>query len=628
MLLRVTDVPDLHWLEIDLTLLAHAPAQRSHPLVVLEGVLKGSFESAGLDARSIKHLWHVPDTSVFDLHWQAGTHIPIRVQLFGMDVAQLPDWQDALQARFEPAARQNFDLVEWGSWRIAHPPAKPAVPLESESYWLDFLTPVPLPHKPGQPNTALNGQSFSHLCQTRIRKLFGREAELPVPPQIDVSLWRYWRVRHASRSQGGHPMFLHGCVGPLHLSGKELAAWESWLALLAEVGMGERLSFAQGRFHFSTTIPEDPPVSMKPAPLRLRRPYVLNSDMVGAHLRLDNANLVVTHEKVPEQSLPLMRLASLSILAPVQISSTLLHACATEGIPLILAAPGRFPIVVVGQAGEAQRNRTLAAHHLAWARLDETDRAQLAAKLIEAKLAACSLIIRQRYQAGDNAILTQLDRARAALANSNQVGALRGWEGWAARHYYRWLGHHANLLGTLEGRHKRGKAADPINVLLNFSYTLLRHRIAVSVRLAGLDPYLGILHEANGRHDALVSDLMEPWRPFIDRLLLRLINLRVIQANAMQHSDGQLRLSSQARARLVQEFTQLLETTPKSGGVKLAQRIGYSITTYRDTILTGEWDRWQPDSDKNLQTWIEDIDHGALPETMDEADTNMEDFSS
>lgn len=628
MLLQVTDLPNLYWLEIDLTLQAHAPPQRSHPLVVLEGVLKGSFESAGLDARSIKQLWHVPGTSVLDLRWQTGTHIPVRVQLFGMDVAQLPDWQTALQARFAPAARQNFDLVESSAWRVAHPTERSEDPDGTEDCWLDFLTPVPLPHKPGQSNTALNDEGFLHLCQTRLRKLFGREAELPLPPTIDTSFWSYWRTRHPSRSQGGHPMFLHGCIGPLHLSGRHLAAWKPWLALLAEVGMGERLSFTQGRFRFSTASQEEITVGTKPAPLRLRRPYVLDSDLIGAHLQVDNANLVVTHEKVPEQRLPLMRLSSLSVLAPIQLSSALLHDCANEGVPVILAAPGQSPLIVIGSNGEAKRNQTLAAHHLAWTRLDEASRVQVAAKLIDAKLAACSLIIRQRYQAGDNVILTQLDQARAALSKSDQLNTLRGWEGWAARHYYRWMGHQANLLGAFNGRRKHGKASDSTNVLLNFSYTLLRHRIAVSVRLAGLDPYLGILHEANGRHDALVSDLMEPWRPYIDRLLLRLINLRIIQSNALQHIDGQLRLSSQARARVVQEFTQLLEATPKNGGIKLAQRVAYSITTYRDSMLKREWDRWLPDIGSNPQPWTEDVDHETFLDATEEPGTNMEDFLS
>ncbi|WP_176212015.1 hypothetical protein, partial [Acidithiobacillus thiooxidans] len=93
-------------------------------------------------------------------------------------------------------------------------------------------------------------------------------------------------------------------------------------------------------------------------------------------------------------------------------------------------------------------------------------------------------------------------------------------------------------------------------------------------------------------------------------------------------TDGQLRLSSQARARLVQEFTQLLEATPKNGGIKLAQRIAYSITTYLDSMLKKEWDRWQPDIGSNPQPWTEDVDHETFLDATEETDSNMEDFSS
>jgi len=86
------------------------------------------------------------------------------------------------------------------------------------------------------------------LCQTRLRKLFGREGALPPPPEIDTSAWHYWRTEHRSRSQNGNPMFLNGCVGPLYLMGETLAAWRPWIALFSAIGLGERLSFGQGRF--------------------------------------------------------------------------------------------------------------------------------------------------------------------------------------------------------------------------------------------------------------------------------------------------------------------------------------------------------------------------------------------
>ena len=80
------------------------------------------------------------------------------------------------------------------------------------------------------------------------------------------------------------------------------------------------------------------------------------------------------------------------------------------------------------------------------------------------------------------------------------------------RHYHRWLQQHVQALGDFAQRRQHGQTPDPVNSLLNYGYALLRHRLACGVRLAGLDPWLGVLHEANGRHEALVSDLIEPWR--------------------------------------------------------------------------------------------------------------------
>lgn len=288
-LLDAADLQRLTWLEIDLALVAQAPPRRAHPLVVLEALFKGVFEAARLDPRLVKQLWHWPGAGVDALHWQAGTRIPLTIQLFGLSAEQIPTWLDQLHARFAPARGPNFSLAEVGPWRIARPPDAPA----GTALSLDFLTPVPLPHQPGAPNTALDGAGFQRLCQTRLRKLFGREGQLPPPPELDVSAWRYWRTEHRSRSQGGHPMFLNGCVGPLCLSGPELPPWRPWLGLFSAVGLGERLSFAQGRLLLREAAAAPEPAEPGVAPLRLRRPFVLDAALRGARLSLANANLIM-----------------------------------------------------------------------------------------------------------------------------------------------------------------------------------------------------------------------------------------------------------------------------------------------------------------------------------------------
>nr|WP_275672677.1 CRISPR-associated endonuclease Cas1 [Thermomonas flagellata] len=385
-------------------------------------------------------------------------------------------------------------------------------------------------------------------------------------------------------------MFINGCLGPLILSGESLAAWRPWLALFAAVGLGERLSFGQGRFQFASSAAER--TGPGAAPLRLRRPLVIDSDLAGAHVGLADANLVVSVDGQPVRKLPLMRIDHLALHGPCQISTPLLDACALEGIPVLMGAPGQTPLVIVGQQAEAQRYRRLAAHHAAHQALDRAQRARLAARLVEHKLAACTWLVRQRYQPGDHRLLAQLERARQALARSERSSVVRGWEGWAARHYHRWLQRRLQPLGDFQVRRHYGQTGDLVNSLLNYGYGLLRNHLARGIRLAGLDPWLGVLHEANDRHEALVSDLMEPWRPHVDRLVLRWVGLKVIRPGSFTEIDGQLRLLPQARERMVQDFTRMLERPPRNGSLRLAARIGQMLDSYADAAARGMLGDW------------------------------------
>ena len=591
-LLQAHELAKLTWLEIDLTLLAHAAPRQAHPLVVLEALFKGVFEAAGLDASKVKQIWHSPGQSVHSLGWQAGTRIAVTLQMFNLQAAQMPVWRERLASRFAPLAQPKFTLEITSPWRIMHTPQWSA---EASTLTLDFLTPVPLPHTPGRPNTALDEGGFLRLCQTRLRKLFGCEGQLPPLPALDTSDWNYWRIAHRSRSQKGHPMFINGCIGHLHLSGEHLPAWMPWLALFSAVGLGERLSFGQGRFQFTT--PERQQADTTPAPLQLRRPFVLDNGQQGAHLGLDNANLVISHDDQPKLKLPLMRIAHIELHSHCQLSTPLIQACAQEGIPLLVAAPGQTPLVIVGQQAEAQRYRRLAAHHANWNRLNEAQRTRLSARLIDQKLAGNAWLVRQRYQPGDHHLLEQIERARQSIGRTEQLAMVRGWEGWAARHYYRWLQRHMQPLGDFQNRQHHGQACDPINSLLNYGYGLLRHYLAYGIRLVGLDPWLGILHQANDRHEALVSDLIEPWRPHIDRLALRLIGLKIIQPDSFTINDGQLHLLPKARERIIQDFTRMMESAPRSGGPRLATRIRQMLENYSEAAVRGvmaDWDLPEP----------------------------------
>jgi CRISPR-associated protein Cas1 len=59
-------------------------------------------------------------------------------------------------------------------------------------------------------------------------------------------------------------------------------------------------------------------------------------------------------------------------------------------------------------------------------------------------------------------------------------------------------------------------ASDVVNALLNYGYSLLAAEIAKFVNGFGLDPYYGFMHKTHNSFQALVYDLIEPFRWLVE----------------------------------------------------------------------------------------------------------------
>lgn len=70
----------------------------------------------------------------------------------------------------------------------------------------------------------------------------------------------------------------------------------------------------------------------------------------------------------------------------------------------------------------------------------------------------------------------------------------------------------------------RDRYGDPPNNLLNYGYAVLRAIVARSLVGSGLLPTLGIHHHSKYNAYCLADDIMEPYRPFVDKIVLEIIN--------------------------------------------------------------------------------------------------------
>ena len=103
---------------------------------------------------------------------------------------------------------------------------------------------------------------------------------------------------------------------------------------------------------------------------------------------------------------------------------------------------------------------------------------------------------------------------------------LRGLEGMASALYFGQFGKLLlNTDLTFAGRSRR-PPRDEVNACLSFGYTLLGNVVETEVLRCGLDPMVGCFHQPQDGRASLMLDVLEEFRPFVDTLVLRLINRR------------------------------------------------------------------------------------------------------
>lgn len=111
-------------------------------------------------------------------------------------------------------------------------------------------------------------------------------------------------------------------------------------------------------------------------------------------------------------------------------------------------------------------------------------------------------------------------------------------EGRAAAFYWK------NIFNGMEGMESftRDRDGMPPNNLLNYGYAILRAVVARALVSSGLLPTLGIHHHNRYNAYCLADDIMEPFRPYIDRLVHEMVTEKGSEA---------LELTKETKAQLL-----------------------------------------------------------------------------
>jgi len=149
-------------------------------------------------------------------------------------------------------------------------------------------------------------------------------------------------------------------------------------------------------------------------------------------------------------------------------------------------------------------------------------------------------------------------------------------EAFAASRYWQTIGLKLPEPYTFTNRVKKS-AKDYFNTSINYLYGMLRNQTESAILSIGLDPALGIIHRDGYKIPSLVFDLMEPFRPIVDRFLINAIFTEETEQAYTQLSTELPILSKPEKRRLITLF---------NGALKSRIRYRNSVTTIENHILT------------------------------------------
>lgn len=278
----------------------------------------------------------------------------------------------------------------------------------------------------------------------------------------------------------------------------------------------------------------------------------------GRHLSLHRGFLVVEADREEVGRVALDDVHAVIVHAHgTTWSANLVAALAERGAPVVFCASNHAPVAVtLPIEGHHAQNARFRAQWSASKPLAK----QLWRRIVSAKIAMQGSLLTARGIAGAGAF--------DLLARRVKSGDPDNQEAQAARRYW-------PLLMGPDFRRDRDRPG--ANALLNYGYAVMRASVARAVVAAGLHPTIGINHANRGNAFALADDLVEPFRPLVDALVVRMI------ADGIETLDPATK--RRFAALIAFDLNLAGETSPVAiAAVRLAQSLARAFETGRPSL--------------------------------------------
>ncbi len=280
-----------------------------------------------------------------------------------------------------------------------------------------------------------------------------------------------------------------------------------------------------------------------------------------AYLHIRNKQLLIERDgetigRMPVEDLGVVILQHSAIV----ISQAAIIACQQEGVVIVFCDACHLPYSVLLPLSDGHTLHTkIMREQIA---ISQPTKKRLWQQIIQQKINQQRATLK-----AFNKNTRPLDR----LARQVKTGDSGNHEAQAAQKY--WL----LLMGS---EFRRDRDAAGVNALLNYGYAIVRAMVARAIVGSGLHPSVGLHHRNQYNGLCLADDLMEPFRPWVDRIVYRIAEQQPFPKIDRKNKELLLQLLSQkvrwdGRAMPLMVASHYLVSNLKQAFSDKAVKLGY-----------------------------------------------------
>ena len=244
----------------------------------------------------------------------------------------------------------------------------------------------------------------------------------------------------------------------------------------------------------------------------------------GATIGLADNRFQVKYRDGMVKSIPAETLEVIEVFGKIQITTQCIEECLKRGVNILYYSTNGayYGRLISTNHVNVQRQRLQAE-----LTKDPQFRVAFSKRIIDAKIRN-QIVVLRRYarHSGTNIErpVVEMQNMYKKLESAKGIEQIMGYEGAAAKIYFRELGKMVDPEFAFSGRNRR-PPRDPFNSLISLGYSIILNEFYGKIESKGLNPYFGVMHSDHEKHPTLASDLMEEWRAtLIDTVALSMLN--------------------------------------------------------------------------------------------------------